>query len=61
MKAERGEENEKVDLQQGTKDFALRVLRMFASRMRRIDRHFRGNHQTYQAEISSLFVSLPNS
>ena len=29
MKAERGEENEKVDLRQRTKDFALRVISMF--------------------------------
>jgi hypothetical protein len=30
MKDERGEKNEKVDLRQRTKDFALRVIRMFA-------------------------------
>jgi len=84
MKAEQGEENEKVDLRQRTKDFALRVIRMFkvgtrfaasfgrdvfrrvldstrlsrprrssALPLRRIDRNFRSDHQTYQTKISS--------
>jgi four helix bundle protein len=135
MKDEPGGKNEKVDLRQRTKDFALRVIRMFASlpktavaetlgrqvlrsgtavganyreafrarskaefmskcgdslreleesaywlellvdagivdseqlspllsRMRRIDRNLRSDHETYQTEVSSPSIGLPNS